>query len=166
MVLDFQTEKPLARVEGKVVSGNISIAAKSTTRRTGQLSLVFDSTTKNITNVNNLIAVDKKVQISIGITNPYYQSSIDEYNKIRNQVLILAHEMGMDEFDVFDDAMLDALKANTIKVYYERYYNYYRNELIKQHIAVNGEEPTGTALTNIEVQAENQVGTKPTEQAQ
>lgn len=93
MILDFQTEKPLARIEGKVVGGNISIAAKSTTRRTGSLNLVFDSTTKNITNVNNLIAIDKKVAISIGMTNPYYQSSIDEYNQLYERRFRLMKEL-------------------------------------------------------------------------
>ncbi len=43
MALDFETEKPLARLEAKVVSGNISIAANSHTRRTGSLGLIFDS---------------------------------------------------------------------------------------------------------------------------
>jgi hypothetical protein len=34
MVLDFKTEKPLQRIEGKVVSGNMNITANSPVRRT------------------------------------------------------------------------------------------------------------------------------------
>lgn len=79
MVLDFETENPIARLEGKVVSGNMSIAANSPTRRTGSLTLVFDDYTKNITNVSNLIAIDKKISLSIGIRNPFYHTS--EYVK-------------------------------------------------------------------------------------
>lgn len=43
MCLDFETEKPIARLEGKVVSGSINVAANSAVRRTGSLSLVFDA---------------------------------------------------------------------------------------------------------------------------
>lgn len=112
MVLDFQTEKPLARIEGKVVSGNITVAAKSTTRRVGSLNLVFDSTTKNITNVNNLIAIDKKVQISVGITNPYYQSSLDEYKRYLMDADIFAQE---NDFGSFQSMQL--LQEGTIQKY-------------------------------------------------
>lgn len=70
-ILDFETEKPIASFEGKVVSGNMSVSASSNTRRTGNLTVVFDDTTKNITDVNNLIAIDKKIQISVGVSNPF-----------------------------------------------------------------------------------------------
>lgn len=72
LVLDFETESPIARLEGKVVSGNMSIAANSPVRRTCSLSLVFDNQTKRITDINNLIAVDKKISLSIGFNNPFY----------------------------------------------------------------------------------------------
>lgn len=74
MCLDFETENPLARFEGKVISGSISVAANSPTRRTGSMQIIFDKTTYNITDVLNLIAIDKKVSISLGITNPFYHT--------------------------------------------------------------------------------------------
>ena len=52
----------------------MSIAANSPTRRTGSLSVIFDTNTYNILDVNNLIAIDKKVSISIGLTNPFYNT--------------------------------------------------------------------------------------------
>ncbi|DAT81208.1 MAG TPA: hypothetical protein [Caudoviricetes sp.] len=42
MVLDFETENPIARLEGKVISGNMSVAANSPVRKTGSLSVIFD----------------------------------------------------------------------------------------------------------------------------
>lgn len=78
-ILDFETEKPLAAFEGKVVSGNMSVSASSTTRRTGSLNVIFDDTTKNITDVSNMIAIDKKIQIEVGISNPFYLN--EEYAK-------------------------------------------------------------------------------------
>lgn len=72
MILDFATERPIQRIEAKVIGGNINVAANSPVRRSGTLNLVFDKTTRNITDVQNLIAIDKKVAISIGFSNPLY----------------------------------------------------------------------------------------------
>lgn len=79
MVLDFETESPIARLEGKVVSGNMNIAANSPTRRTGSLSVIFDDDTRNIADINNLISINKKISLSIGFENPFYHTA--EYSK-------------------------------------------------------------------------------------
>lgn len=79
IVLDFATEKPIASLIGKVLSGSMSINAQSPTRRTGSLQVVFDNNTKNIKDTANLIAVDKKIRISVGYKNPYYH--LEEYRK-------------------------------------------------------------------------------------
>lgn len=79
MCLDFETEKPLARLEGKVVSGSLNIAANNSTRRTASFSLLFDDDTYKVTDINNLIAIDKKISLSIGLTNPFYHT--EEYRK-------------------------------------------------------------------------------------
>lgn len=83
LCLDFETENPLARLEGKVVGGNLNVAANSNVRRAGSLSLVFDPQTYNIIDVNNLIAIDKKISISLGIKNPfYYQEEYRKYGEV------------------------------------------------------------------------------------
>lgn len=74
MVLDFETENPIARFEGKVVSGNMNIAANSPTRKTCSLSVIFDADTKMITDINNLISINKKISLSIGFNNPFYHT--------------------------------------------------------------------------------------------
>lgn len=79
LVLDFETEAPIARIEGKVASGQMNVAANSPTRKTGSLKLVFDKDTFDITNVNNLIAINKKISLSIGFVNPFYH--MEEYRK-------------------------------------------------------------------------------------
>lgn len=79
IVLDFSTEKPIASLIGKVLSGSMSINAQSPTRRTGSLQVVFEDNTKNIKDTANLIAVDKKIRISVGYKNPFYH--IDEYRR-------------------------------------------------------------------------------------
>ena len=79
LVLEFETEAPIARIEGKVASGQMNVAANSPTRKTGSLKLVFDKDTFDITNVNNLIAINKKISLSIGFVNPFYH--MEEYRK-------------------------------------------------------------------------------------
>lgn len=80
-VLDFETENPIARIEGRVVSGNMSIAANSSVRRTASLSLICDAYTYNVTDVTNLISIDKKVGISVGFTNPFYNDGYANYGE-------------------------------------------------------------------------------------
>lgn len=79
LALDFETERPLARLEGKVASGSMNITAKSQCRRTGSLKLLFDKETQDITNIDNLISIDKKISLSIGITNPFFH--IPQYHE-------------------------------------------------------------------------------------
>lgn len=70
-VRDFATEHPLAVIQGKVVSGTINVTTGST-RRTGSLTIVFDKSTFDLVNPDNLIAVNKKIGLSIGINNPFW----------------------------------------------------------------------------------------------
>ena len=74
MVLDFATERPVQRIEGKVTGGSINISASSPTRRTGSLTIVFDEKFRDLTNVTNLVAIDKKIALSVGMTNPFYHT--------------------------------------------------------------------------------------------
>lgn len=72
VVLDFKTEKPVATLTGYVISGNMSINAQSPTRRTGSLQVAFTDKTKDIRNIDNYIAIDKKIKLSVGFKNPFY----------------------------------------------------------------------------------------------
>lgn len=44
-LLNFQTEKVLCEFTGKVIGGNMNVAANSPTRRTGSLQVLFDEQT-------------------------------------------------------------------------------------------------------------------------
>lgn len=67
-VLDFQ-ENPIQDIQGKVVSGNISLDGKSSVRRTANLTMIADEYTNDLTNVNSLISINKKVELFIGYLN-------------------------------------------------------------------------------------------------
>ncbi len=70
--LDFTTEKVLATIQGKIISGSGNVTAKSPIRRTASLTMIFDEQTGKLISEKNLISVDKKISFSIGLTNPFY----------------------------------------------------------------------------------------------
>jgi hypothetical protein len=83
MLLDFATERPITQLEGRVVNGSMSVQGKSATRRTGSMQIVFDKATLDLTNVDNLISINKKFTLSIGVQNPFYDSGMyREYPRI------------------------------------------------------------------------------------
>ena len=67
-VLDFQ-ENPIQDIQGKVISGNVSLDGKSSVRRTCNLTMIADEYTNDLTNVNALISINKKVELQIGYLN-------------------------------------------------------------------------------------------------
>lgn len=81
MLMDFQTERPITRLEGRVVNGSMQMSAKSPTRRTGSMQIVFDKLTFDLTNIDNLIAINKKFSLSIGIENPFFDRSFGAWRE-------------------------------------------------------------------------------------
>ena len=77
-VLD-KDDRFLASIEGKATGGNISLNGKSAVRRTANLTMVADENNYQITKVDNLLSMNKKVELEIGIennTNQYQQYPI------------------------------------------------------------------------------------------
>lgn len=69
-LLDFQ-ERSLREIAG-VASGNgtLNINGASATRRTISFNMLAQEDTNNLTNIDNLISVNKKFNLSVGIENP------------------------------------------------------------------------------------------------
>lgn len=87
-VLDFKTEAVIAAIEGKSTSGNVNLSNNTSTRRTLSNSIVVDKNGiyrqgsnekilySNITEVQNLISLNKKIRAEIGFKNTLrYDSS-------------------------------------------------------------------------------------------
>ena len=77
IILDKQ-ELPVTTVQGKVVNGSINIEGNAAVRRTGSMTFVADETITDVTNIDNIISINKKVNIFIGIEN----NINDKYDKI------------------------------------------------------------------------------------
>ena len=90
-VLDFVTEEVLASIEGKATSGSINLNGSSSMRRTMSCSIVADpigikmqgyeqnQSYSNITEIRNLISLNKKVRAEIGFYNDVNSSKYKEY---------------------------------------------------------------------------------------
>ena len=78
-VLDAE-ERPMQSIEGRVLSGStISINGSSAVRRTCNISFMAEDTDNDLTNVENLLSVNKKIKIYEGIKNDinnYYDDII------------------------------------------------------------------------------------------
>ena len=59
----------IATIEGLATGGSITMNNSSALRRSGSLTMVADSTVYKITNINNLISLEKKVELEIGVKN-------------------------------------------------------------------------------------------------
>lgn len=70
-ILDWQ-ERPLKEIQGLVTGGNLNLDGKSALRRTCNLSAYIDIETANITEVNNLFSLNKKMYLEIGLKNTTY----------------------------------------------------------------------------------------------
>lgn len=68
IVLD-KDEFPIESIEGRVTSGNISISGSSSVRRTCNLTFVAEEKNNDLTNVNNLLSINKKIKVEIGVEN-------------------------------------------------------------------------------------------------
>ena len=64
-------EKPLSSIEGRVSGGSIQANGASAVRRTLSLSMVAKPETANIENLDNEIAINKKVKVYIGRKNSF-----------------------------------------------------------------------------------------------
>lgn len=67
-ILDWY-EHPIEKIEGKVISANITIDGNSSLRRTCNLSVVADGIINDLSKVDNLISINKKVSVQIGYIN-------------------------------------------------------------------------------------------------
>lgn len=63
-------ERPIKSIEGRVTTGSISIDGSSAMRRTCNLTFLAEPGERNdLTNISNLLSINKKIKIQVGIEN-------------------------------------------------------------------------------------------------
>lgn len=68
LVLD-NAELPIRAIEGRVSAGSISIDGNSSVRRSGSITFLAEAVDNDLTDIDNLLSLNKKIQISIGLEN-------------------------------------------------------------------------------------------------
>ena len=72
-------EKPISSIEGRITKGgSINIDGNSAVRRTCSLSFVALEEDNDLTNVENLLSINKKIKIEIGIKNNFSNKYDDD----------------------------------------------------------------------------------------
>ena len=75
-------EEPIQSIEGIASSGSINIDGKSSVRRTANFNLVADGIINNIENIDNLISLNKKVFVEIGLKNFVDNKKYNKYETL------------------------------------------------------------------------------------
>ncbi len=68
-------ERPIKTIEGYATGGNLNLNGNSSIRRNGSISIVADNYENDLTNINNLFSINKKIQLEVGFLNTteYYK---------------------------------------------------------------------------------------------
>ena len=75
-------EEPIQSIEGIASNGSINIDGNSAIRRTANLTLVADGVINDLSNIDNLISLNKKVYIEIGLKNFIDNSKYNKYETL------------------------------------------------------------------------------------
>lgn len=80
-VLNWE-EEPVESIEGVATSGSINVDGKSSVRRTANFSMIADGVINNVENVDNLIALNKKVSVEVGLKNFVDNPKYNQYETL------------------------------------------------------------------------------------
>ena len=69
VLLSFD-EKSLGEIQGRITAGTVTVNGSSAVRRTMNLTMLASTNNSSIENVENEIAIDKKIQLFVGLNNP------------------------------------------------------------------------------------------------
>ena len=92
-------ELPIKTIEGLITTGSINIDGNSSMRRTCNLTFLATEEDNDLTNIDNLLSINKKIKIETGLEN----TIDDRYNDIIwfkqvslllfNQILLITYKM-------------------------------------------------------------------------
>lgn len=70
-VLSFVDEKPLREIQGIATAGSVTVNGQAALRRTISLTVSGIENENDISNIENIISINKKVKIEVGLENPF-----------------------------------------------------------------------------------------------
>ena len=83
-------EEPLKQIQGIAINGSVNLDGSSSMRRTATLSLFAEEKENDLTNINNLFAINKKCFLELGIVNnvsDYLKQTRDQHDNVINNTI-------------------------------------------------------------------------------
>ena len=68
-LLGMQRDVPLREIQGRTSAGSITIDGNSAVRRAGNLTFLAEEAENDLTDIDNLLSINKKIQIYVGLKN-------------------------------------------------------------------------------------------------
>ena len=66
------SEETIGEIQGIITGGTINVNGSSSIRRTGSLQMIANESNRKITDVDNLISINKRIKVEIGLQNEEY----------------------------------------------------------------------------------------------
>ena len=70
-LLGMQRDVPLREIQGRTSAGSITIDGSSAVRRAGNLTFLAEEAENDLTDIDNLLSINKKIQIYVGHLQVY-----------------------------------------------------------------------------------------------
>lgn len=64
-------EEPIKEIQGLISGGSLNVNGSAAIRRTISLTMIANEKTNDLENIDNLISINKKIKIEVGLTNPF-----------------------------------------------------------------------------------------------
>ncbi len=103
LILDWDQQHVIKEISGKTIGGSINVDATSAMRRTATVQMLVDENSNKLTNLNNLISINKKVDLQIGFknfTNKYSQYPILWFPQGRFLIINANISYGKDNYTI------------------------------------------------------------------
>ena len=132
VIMSFD-EKPIREIQGTISSGNLNVNGSSAVRRTVNLTMNATEDTNKLTNLNNIISINKKFKLEVGYKNNFSDYKhygniiwfpcgtyiIDKANLARNTTGYTISLSGKDKMAQLDGTVGGTLPASV--TFHERY---------------------------------------------
>ena len=78
-------EDPIQEIQGKVISGSLNLDGNSSLRRTANLTVFAEELVNDLTEVDDLLSINRKIKLEIGIKNTVPNYTYDAIQNVKDQ---------------------------------------------------------------------------------
>ena len=78
-------EDPIQEIQGKVISGSLNLDGNSSLRRTANLTVFAEELVNDLTEIDDLLSINRKIKLEIGIKNTVPNYTYDAIQGLKDQ---------------------------------------------------------------------------------